>query len=94
MEFFGFYFVFAIVVGVVASSRGRSGFLWFLLAILISPLLSIILVLALNNKAHEKLAEIQNQNLISTHVKCPDCAELVKKEARVCKHCSCKLIPQ
>jgi len=29
-----------------------------------------------------------------THVKCPDCAELVKKEARVCKHCGCKLIPQ
>lgn len=30
----------------------------------------------------------------STHVKCPDCAELVKREARVCKHCGCKLIPQ
>lgn len=29
-----------------------------------------------------------------THVKCPDCAELIKKEARVCKHCGCKLIPQ
>lgn len=29
-----------------------------------------------------------------THVKCPDCAELVKREARVCKHCGCKLIPQ
>lgn len=28
-----------------------------------------------------------------THVKCPDCAELVKKEARVCKHCGCKLVP-
>ncbi len=29
-----------------------------------------------------------------THVKCPDCAELVKREAKVCKHCGCKLIPQ
>ena len=29
-----------------------------------------------------------------THVKCPDCKELVRKEARVCKHCGCKLIPQ
>jgi hypothetical protein len=29
-----------------------------------------------------------------THVKCPDCAELVLKEARVCKHCGCKLVPQ
>lgn len=29
-----------------------------------------------------------------THVKCPDCAELVKREARKCKHCGCALIPQ
>jgi len=29
-----------------------------------------------------------------THVKCPDCRELVLKEASVCKHCGCKLIPQ
>ena len=28
-----------------------------------------------------------------THVKCPDCKELILKEARVCKHCGCKLIP-
>lgn len=28
-----------------------------------------------------------------THVRCPDCAELVLREARVCKHCGCKLIP-
>ena len=29
-----------------------------------------------------------------THVKCPDCRELVQKDARVCKHCGCKLVPQ
>lgn len=29
-----------------------------------------------------------------THVKCPDCRELVLREARVCKHCGCKLVPQ
>jgi len=29
-----------------------------------------------------------------THVKCPDCRELVLKEARKCKHCGCNLIPQ
>lgn len=30
----------------------------------------------------------------STHVKCPDCAELVRREAKVCKHCGCRLVPQ
>jgi len=29
-----------------------------------------------------------------THVKCPDCAELVLREAKKCKHCGCALIPQ
>lgn len=29
----------------------------------------------------------------ATHVRCPDCQELILKEARVCKHCGCKLIP-
>lgn len=28
-----------------------------------------------------------------THVKCPDCRELVLKDALKCKHCGCKLIP-
>lgn len=30
---------------------------------------------------------------VQTHVKCPDCAELVLAEARVCKHCGRKLVP-
>ncbi len=29
-----------------------------------------------------------------THVKCPDCRELVLQDARKCKHCGCSLIPQ
>ncbi len=28
-----------------------------------------------------------------THVKCPDCAEPILKEARVCKHCGLRLLP-
>lgn len=30
----------------------------------------------------------------ATHVLCPDCAEPIRREARVCKHCGCKLQPQ
>jgi len=30
----------------------------------------------------------------NTHVRCPDCKELVLKDAHICKHCHCKLIPQ
>lgn len=30
----------------------------------------------------------------STHVRCPDCRELVRKDASICKHCGCRLAPQ
>ena len=29
----------------------------------------------------------------NTHIRCPDCRELVLKDARVCKHCQAKLVP-
>jgi hypothetical protein len=29
----------------------------------------------------------------ATHVQCPDCYELIHKEARICGHCGCKLVP-
>ena len=29
-----------------------------------------------------------------THIRCPDCRELVRKDATVCKHCRCRLVPQ
>jgi len=38
------WFMFAIVVGIGASSRGRNGFGWFILAAIISPLLAVILL--------------------------------------------------
>ena len=36
----------------------------------------------------------ENSPSPDTHIKCPDCKELVIKEANVCKHCGCRLIPQ
>jgi hypothetical protein len=38
------WFVLAFVIGVAAERRGRSGFGWFLLAVLLSPLIAGILL--------------------------------------------------
>jgi hypothetical protein len=84
--FWGFFFWigFAVIVGIVANSRrGRSGFRWFLLALLISPLLAGLLVLALPNK------DIVGQRFR----KCPSCANLLKRDALVCNHCESTPIP-
>ena len=47
MEYVFFWIVFAVIVGVAANTRGRSGLGWFALAVIISPLLSGLLLLAL-----------------------------------------------
>lgn len=95
MEFFLFWFIFAVILGVAAYGRGRSGIGWFFLAMIISPLLALILLVLLPNLKTEGLAQPGTAAPTpDTHVKCPDCAELVMREARVCKHCGCKLVPQ
>ena len=42
-----FSLIFSICVGVIANARGRLGIGWFLLSLLISPVLALILVMYL-----------------------------------------------
>lgn len=49
------WLAFCVGVGALASSRGRNPVVWFLLAVLISPLLAGIIVLVMKDEKHEKL---------------------------------------
>lgn len=91
-DFWIVYLVFAAIIGFGASARGRSGAGWFFLALLISPLISGILLLLLPRAT----ASASGDEVISprTHVRCPDCREFVRMDARKCKHCGCNLTPQ
>lgn len=90
-----FWIVFSIAVGVYASNRGRSGFGWFLLSALISPLLGLIFCAVSKDLAAAKAASAPGKAAPgeATHVKCPACAEWVLPEAHVCKHCGHALTP-
>jgi hypothetical protein len=58
MEILLGWIAFSIVVGIAASNKGRSGFGWFLLSIVTSPLIAGLLVLAMSRKgmtAHDQL---------------------------------------
>jgi hypothetical protein len=41
------WFMFSIVAGIIASSRGRSGFGYFMLSLILSPLIGLILAVAM-----------------------------------------------
>ena len=95
MEFFLLWFGFAVAVGFLAAKWERSGFGWFLLACVLSPLLAgIFLLIAGNAKSNAPRDEVGNLITADTHVHCPDCRELVRRDARKCKHCGAALIPQ
>lgn len=78
----------AIACSIVAYTKDRSRVGWFLLGLLFSLLsLLIILVLPSLKKAPEAPSD-------ETHVKCPACAELIRREAVKCKHCGEAVTPQ
>lgn len=82
------WFFFSVIAGIIASNKGRSGFGFFLLSLLLSPLIGIIMALVIKSNV------LGNGNAApspDTHVRCPDCKELILMEARVCKHCGCRI---
>lgn len=83
----------SILVGVFAQRRGRMGFGYFMLSIMLSPPLIWLAVLAIGPA---EAATLSAPELPSpkTHVRCPDCREFVLKDARKCKHCGTALVPQ
>ena len=85
MFIFILWIALSIVIGVAADARGRDGTGWFLLSLLISPLLAGIILFVLP-------AHISRKVLRTLRI-CPACAELVKREARICKHCGTRLPP-
>lgn len=76
MEFLLFVWVMiAIVCAVIASNKGRSGFGWLVLGALFGVFALIVVACLSSTDADPSLK------------RCPDCAEAVQPEARVCKHC-------
>jgi hypothetical protein len=87
-----FWLLFAVAVGFLASNRGRSGFGWFLIAALLSPLIGAVFLLLTKDLAQAGTGT-PSAPTDATHVKCPACAEWVLPEATVCKHCGGPLVP-
>ncbi len=93
MDLFLLWLFFVVVTAAVASSKGRSVFVWLVLAAIFS-LLALIVVAVLPSLKAQAITAGGEIATPDTHVRCPDCKELVRADAVVCKHCHSKLIPQ
>lgn len=91
MELFIIILLQALIFGYFASflarEKGRDATNWFFLGFLFS-FLAIFILIAVPKKQHHRsnntLSESASFELLK---KCPDCAEMVKIDARICRFC-------
>jgi hypothetical protein len=83
MEYAIVWLLFGIVCGVIAETRGLGPVKWFVIGLLIGPFgVVLVLVLPPNEKKLEEAALEGGK-----FARCPYCAELIRHDAIICKHC-------
>ncbi len=102
---FIFLIIYFILVVVIASSKNRNPFLWFLLSFF--PLCSLVLLFLPKVDTEEseiakkqlELQQMQMEMNINKDkqaqqetIECPNCAETIKEKAKICRFCNNEVV--
>lgn len=83
------WLLFGVAGGIVMSNKGRSGCGGFAMGFLLGPI-GLIIALVMQADHQEMDKRTLNQGGMR---KCPQCAELIKPEARKCRYCGSEVQP-
>jgi hypothetical protein len=91
MEALALWIILSAVAGIVASSRGRNGPGFFVLSLVLSPLVGLLLAALLPSR--QRRVAIPGPEDLDTpaRINCPRCAESIAAAAKVCRFCGHEL---
>jgi hypothetical protein len=88
MEIIIIWISLSLIAAVIAKNKGRSGIGFLLLALILSPLIGVIAALV----ANPNVARVEQDNIrLERGKRCPFCAEIIKRQAVVCRYCGREL---
>mgnify|MGYP000184445206 CR=1 FL=1 len=92
MDFIVIWLAFAIVTAIIASNKGRSGLGWLILGAIFG-IFALIVIVVISSVKPQPVVAGGEVATAETHVRCPECRELVRNDAKRCKHCQATLTP-
>jgi hypothetical protein len=86
----GIWILLSVLAARIAEGKGRSPGLYLLVSLFLTPVVGILMALV----ARPDRAAVEKSQVSSgDQRKCPFCAELVKREAKICRFCQKELPP-
>lgn len=87
VEVFVLWLALSVAAGAIAVAKGRSGIGYFLISIFLTPLVGLILVIALPRREASIKHPGPGDIAAGARVPCPQCAEQIVATAKLCRFC-------